>query len=307
MPLPDAFLGLPPWTRPLPPSSAGLNLWDGEFEHEVLTVKPGPGSAYQDAAFVHKPSRTLLVCDAVFAATSEPPPILTSEPEYTRALLFHARDDPLVSHDDCYDWPELVRNPRVVVVRTNRGGHNAWHEGFWPLGPSWAVGVATDYVSAVLEQTAQTGWLLAVLGTLGDAAARPRAADIARRAEAKFVEQLGGSLRAGRGALEEAAMPSAEAVAARLRGEREHLSSRRARRLVETESLEDLRADWREWLDGYEKRSAACQKLRVEASRLGGDGARVGAPGAAGGGDAAARPPALLDPASGEPLVQDDV
>ena len=56
-----------------------------------------------------------------------------------------------------------------------------------------------------------------------------RAADIARRAEAKFVEQLGGSLRAGRGALEEAAMPSAEAVAARLRGEREHLSSRRAR------------------------------------------------------------------------------
>ena len=95
VPLPDAFLGLPPWTRPLPPSSAGLNLWDGEFEHEVLTVKPGPGSAYQDAAFVHKPSRTLLVCDAVFAATSEPPPILTSEPEYTRALLFHARDAPL--------------------------------------------------------------------------------------------------------------------------------------------------------------------------------------------------------------------
>jgi len=99
-------------------------------------------------------------------------------------LVVHARDDPLVSHDDCYDWPELVRNPRVVVVRTNRGGHNAWHEGFWPLGPSWAVGVATDYVSAVLEQTAQTGWLLAVLGTLGDAAARPRAADIARVAAA---------------------------------------------------------------------------------------------------------------------------
>ena len=99
-------------------------------------------------------------------------------------LVVHARDDPLVSHDDCYDWPELVRNPRVVVVRTNRGGHNAWHEGFWPLGPSWAVGVAPGYVSAVLEQTAQTGWLLAVLGTLGDAAARPRAADIARVAAA---------------------------------------------------------------------------------------------------------------------------
>ena len=75
-------------------------------------------------------------------------------------------------------------NPRVVVVRTNRGGHNARHEGFWPLGGGRAVGVATDHASARPEQTAQTGWLLAVLGTLGDAAARPRAADIARVAAA---------------------------------------------------------------------------------------------------------------------------
>ena len=98
-------------------------------------------------------------------------------------LVVHARDDPLVSHDDCYDWADLVRNPRVVAVRTVRGGHNAWHEGLWPLGPSWAVGVATDYVSAVLEQTAQTGWLLAVLGELGHGPA-PSAAAIARVAAA---------------------------------------------------------------------------------------------------------------------------
>ncbi|KAH8056948.1 poly(3-hydroxybutyrate) depolymerase [Aureococcus anophagefferens] len=73
----------------------------------------------------------------------------------------------------------LVSNARIIAVRTNRGGHNAWHEGFWPLGPSWAVGAATDYISAVLEQTAQTGWLLAVLGRL-DASRNPTASAIAR-------------------------------------------------------------------------------------------------------------------------------
>jgi len=98
--LPDTFLGLPPWTKRLPKSSKGMSkeMWAGEFEHEVLTVNPGPvlpgREAYQDVAFVHKPSRTLLVCDSLFATTVEPPPILTSDPEYVRAMLFHARDSP---------------------------------------------------------------------------------------------------------------------------------------------------------------------------------------------------------------------
>ena len=95
IPLPSAFLGLPRWAKPLPRSSDGLDLWGGEIEHEVLTVKPGPGSYFQDVALYHKPSKTMLLCDALLAVTEEPPPILTSEPEYTRALLFHARDDPL--------------------------------------------------------------------------------------------------------------------------------------------------------------------------------------------------------------------
>jgi hypothetical protein len=47
---------------------------------------------YQDVALFHKSSGTLLLCDAVFAVNGEPPRILTEEEEYTRALLFHARD-----------------------------------------------------------------------------------------------------------------------------------------------------------------------------------------------------------------------
>lgn len=93
--LPDSFLGLPSWTKPLPRTSegdVGVNLWGGGIEHEVLTVKPGIGSMYQDVAMFHKPSKTLLVCDAIFAVNGEPPRILTQEEEYTRALLFHARD-----------------------------------------------------------------------------------------------------------------------------------------------------------------------------------------------------------------------
>lgn len=90
-------------------------MWGGEFEHEVLTIKPGPGSYFQDVAFVHKPSKTLLLCDALLAVTPDPPPILTSEPEYTRALLFHARDDPL---EVVTDTPEARRKGwrRIVLL-----------------------------------------------------------------------------------------------------------------------------------------------------------------------------------------------
>ena len=58
--LPSSFLGLPSWTQPLPASSRAMGdaPWAGEFEHEVLRVKPGVGSDYQDAAFFHKSTKT---------------------------------------------------------------------------------------------------------------------------------------------------------------------------------------------------------------------------------------------------------
>ena len=57
----------------------------------------------------------MLLCDALLAVTPEPPPILTSEPEYTRALLFHARDDPLEVVEDS---PEARRKGwrRIVLL-----------------------------------------------------------------------------------------------------------------------------------------------------------------------------------------------
>mmetsp|Transcript_11781 Transcript_11781/g.29853 ORF Transcript_11781/g.29853 Transcript_11781/m.29853 type:complete len:468 (-) Transcript_11781:93-1496(-) len=113
--LPDRTLGFPSWTKPLPASSSGQNLWGGEFDHEVLTVKPGIGSMYQDVAFFHRPSKTLIVCDALLATTEEPPPLLTQEPEYIKALLFHARDYPT---EIVADTPEARRKGwrRIVLL-----------------------------------------------------------------------------------------------------------------------------------------------------------------------------------------------
>lgn len=100
--LPSSFLGLPSWTKILPPSSSDSNnnnnnnnMWNDQFEHEVLTVKPGIGSEFQEAAFYHKPSNTLLLCDTIVAVDDNPPSILVDEEEYVKALLFHARDSPL--------------------------------------------------------------------------------------------------------------------------------------------------------------------------------------------------------------------
>ena len=38
IPLPSLFLGLPRWTKPLPRSSEGLDLWGGELEHDAPLV-----------------------------------------------------------------------------------------------------------------------------------------------------------------------------------------------------------------------------------------------------------------------------
>lgn len=72
---------------------------------------------FQDVGLLHKSSKTLLVSDALFATTKEPPVILTQEPEYVRALLFHARD----SKDDIV--PDTLENRqkgwRRIVLLVN--------------------------------------------------------------------------------------------------------------------------------------------------------------------------------------------
>jgi hypothetical protein len=112
--LPDVALGLPSWTKSLPRKN-GEKMWNGELQHDVLTVKPGPGSEFQEAAFYHSKSKTLILCDTLVAVQEEPPTILTEESEYTRALLFHARDSPL---EVVQDTPQARRKGwrRIVLL-----------------------------------------------------------------------------------------------------------------------------------------------------------------------------------------------
>ncbi|CAB9504339.1 expressed unknown protein [Seminavis robusta] len=115
--LPGQFLGFPSWTQPLPVSSeeGNNNPLGPDFSWEVISVKPGPASQYQDVALLHKPSKSLMICDALFATTAEPPSILTQEPEYTRALLFHAREE---KDEIVPDTPENRRKGwrRIVLL-----------------------------------------------------------------------------------------------------------------------------------------------------------------------------------------------
>ena len=115
--LPNRFLGLPSWAQPLPEANASSSnepsIFGPDIQYDIMTVQPGPGSMLQDVALLHKPSKTMLVCDAVLATTAEPRAILTDEPEYTRALLFHARDHPTEQPADTPDnrrkgWRRIV-------------------------------------------------------------------------------------------------------------------------------------------------------------------------------------------------------
>jgi len=100
-----------------------------------------------------------------------------------------------------------------------------------------------------------------------------RAAAVADERRRDFIETTHATVHkewarrdAGRAPFE-TRMPPAEAVRDRARGERATLSDRNLRKLVETESLEDLVADWHEWLSGFEQRSDAMASFKTEVAK----------------------------------------
>jgi hypothetical protein len=98
-------------------------------------------------------------------------------------MLVHARDDPLVSHDDCYDWHRVSKNKNIIVVRTDRGGHAAWHEGVWPTGHAFMHGLVMRFLSASIELHAQASFLVDLVHQLqgtGDQVDHIEPAEMAR-------------------------------------------------------------------------------------------------------------------------------
>ena len=87
--LPLSWLGFPgKRTRILPEDSSQTPFAD-EFDYTILqTIELGPGR-FQEVAFFHKRSRTLLVTDSVVSVPQDPPAIVALDPY---PLLFHAKN-----------------------------------------------------------------------------------------------------------------------------------------------------------------------------------------------------------------------
>ncbi len=88
--LPLSWLGFPPKRTQVLPKDSSKTPFASEFDYAVLgPIELGPGR-FEEVAFFHKRSRTLLVTDSVLSVPEDPPTIVQLDPY---PLLFHAKDN----------------------------------------------------------------------------------------------------------------------------------------------------------------------------------------------------------------------
>ncbi|HEY9636239.1 MAG TPA: DUF4336 domain-containing protein [Coleofasciculaceae cyanobacterium] len=88
--LPLSWLGLPAKRTQVLPEDSSQTPFADEFDYAILgPIELGPGR-FEEVAFFHKRSRTLLVTDSVLCVPEDPPAIVQLDPY---PLLFHAKDD----------------------------------------------------------------------------------------------------------------------------------------------------------------------------------------------------------------------
>ena len=87
--LPLSWLGFPPRRTEILPEDSSQTPFAREFDCAILgPIELGQGR-FEEVAFFHKRSRTLLVTDSVISIPEEPPAIVQLDPY---PLLFHAKD-----------------------------------------------------------------------------------------------------------------------------------------------------------------------------------------------------------------------
>lgn len=87
--LPLNWLGFPSKRTHILPLDRTLTPFASEFDYAILgPIELGPGR-FEEVAFFHKNSQTLLVTDSVISVPEEPPDIVQLDPY---PLLFHAKD-----------------------------------------------------------------------------------------------------------------------------------------------------------------------------------------------------------------------
>ncbi|MGB5963369.1 MAG: DUF4336 domain-containing protein [Coleofasciculaceae cyanobacterium] len=88
--LPLSWLGFPAQRTHILPSDSTLAPFASEFEYAILgPIELGPGR-FEEVAFFHKTSQTLLVTDSVLSVPEDAPSIVQIDPY---PLLFHAKDN----------------------------------------------------------------------------------------------------------------------------------------------------------------------------------------------------------------------
>lgn len=88
--LPLSWLGLPSNRTQILPEDSSNTPWKNEFDYAILgPINLGPGR-FEEVAFFHKRSHTLLVTDSIVSIPEEPPTIVQFDPY---PLLFHAKDN----------------------------------------------------------------------------------------------------------------------------------------------------------------------------------------------------------------------
>jgi len=107
--LPLSWLGFPPERTHVLPEDSNKAPFAEEFDYAVLgPIELGPGR-FEEVAFFHKRSHTLLVTDSVLSVPEEPPAIVRLDPY---PLLFHAKDDAFDIVEDteanlCKGWQRI--------------------------------------------------------------------------------------------------------------------------------------------------------------------------------------------------------
>ncbi len=87
--LPLSWLGLPLGRTHLLPEDSNKAPFTNQFDYAILGPI-GVGQPYEEVAFFHRRTRTLLILDAVVSISEDPPAIVQLDPY---PLLFHARDN----------------------------------------------------------------------------------------------------------------------------------------------------------------------------------------------------------------------
>jgi hypothetical protein len=88
--LPLSWLGFPLGRTHVLPEDSNQVPFADEFDYSILgPIRLGPGT-FEEVAFFHRRSRTLLVTDSVVSVPEEPPEIIQLDPY---PLLFHAKDN----------------------------------------------------------------------------------------------------------------------------------------------------------------------------------------------------------------------